>query len=1172
MAAVNRSQPKSNSASSLVLSLILTLIVLVAPVQSQTAFANGGSITYNNGACELAAAGYLGTGAVNDRYQISDSESLWEMADCSLTGSPPVPAYFFIVNQIDASEATAGVPTHSPIGYVNSSLAYSFSGIVEGGEHTISVSMSTDHGVGLFAYLNSATINRLEIHADFETSSTVNESQSDAAGGLAIRSDGDSVIHGVTIRGRVIGNHGVGGLLGFVTGTMSISQVTNYATVSGAFGVGGLLGRAFQASIEDSSNRGGLFASGGPNSISNLGRIGGLVGEAGTLNIQGSGNQGDINAESLFFAGGLVGDVDVLTMAYSTNLRDISAFGGAGGLIGISRTSATVSGSENHGNLHVVGISGGLAGQVRGATAISASDNYGEVRGEQKLGGLVGEVHLQASTLEVEDSNNYGIISATSNWAGGLIGISDGGIELSSVSNLAQVLGAVTASDSLGGLVGSANGDLSIIGSSNTHDVTGRDKVGGLVGYVDGDLTVTQSSNTGNVLGQIQVGGVAGNSKGQAALRSVTNAGDVQGSASVGGLIGWASESADISDSLNQGNVTGTSGVGGFIGDARSDSLVSSSTNSGDISSSSLVGGFVGLAKANLVLDTLTNTGEITGGTKAGGLLGSGASVEVYFSLNRGTVSGTTSVGGLVGHLTSQSGIVESVNDGAVVGSGTKVGGLLGDAAGSATQKLEVFDSSNLKDITGGVGTGGLIGNVLMSLEISGGENYGTIRGSGNSGGLIGDLYLASNTDAYSSISDSVNAGEVIAVGGSVGGIVGNTSTGASHTLLRVINDGDVTATGTSVGGIFGRLDVTSGNSTASQIVNYGNISGSGNVGGLFGSVQDPLYLEDSSNRGNVDGDSNVGGLVGSTFTSGSTQIVKSFNSGVVIGTSKVDGLVGSESAAVTIFSSYTSVPSSFVATSTIAQMQSSALYVGWDFVGAWGFGLCSSGQGLPQLRYLASGFSSTACVAENSGITPNPQTPTPSYLGPIISSKVSGNAGEQVLLRGSRLNLISTISIAGLEVEILSASAEAITIVIPVGLTSGVKDLIVQSSLGRVTFMSLLEVMSPKSEGPSLQSANQWVGKSWMLPGSKLGLINPSLAQRNWISDKFKDSDIKRVVCTAIVTDQMTAHQRILVRKAAKAACENISSHLQSPSVWVQSKKTKHAAFAGRVLLTVKG
>lgn len=525
-----------------------------------------------------------------------------------------------------------------------------------------------------------------------------------------------------------------------------------------------------------------------------------------------------------------------------------------------------------------------------------------------------------------------------------------------------------------------------------------------------------------------------------------------------------------------------------------------------------------------------------------------------------------------MGHLTSQSGIVESVNDGEVVGSDTKVGGLIGHAAGSAAQKLAVFDSSNLEDVTGGGSTGGLVGDVLMSLEISGGENFGTIRGSGNSGGLIGNLSRTSNSVAYSSISDSLNAGEVIAVGVNVGGIAGNTFGGASHYLLRVHNVGDVTATGNNVGGIFGLLDVSSGNSTASQISNDGDISGSGNVGGLFGAIQDPLYLEDSSNRGDVNGDSKVGGLVGSTFTNGVMSIVNSFNSGAVSGTNAMDGLVGSESGAVTIFSSYTSVPSSYVVTSTIAQMQSSALYVGWDFDTVWGFGFCSSNQGLPLLRYVVSGLIATGCITQSSGNAPTSQTPAPSYAGPIISAKVSGQAGEQVLLRGSRLNLISAISISGLEVEILSASAEAITIVIPVGLTAGVKDLIVQSSLGRVTFMSLLEVMSPKSEGPSLQSANQWVGKSWMVPRSKLGLVNLSLAQRNWISDKFKDSDIKRVVCTAIVTDQMTAHQRILVRKAAKAACENISSHLQSPSVWVQSKKTKHAAFAGRVLLTVKG
>lgn len=1085
MSAVNQSQTKSSTASSIVLSLILALIVLVAPVPSQTAFANGGSITYNNGACDLSAAGYLGTGAVNDRYQISDSESLWEMADCSLTGSPLVSAYFFIMSDIDASSASAGVPTHSPIGYVNSSLAYSFSGILEGGQHTISVSMSTDHGVGLFAYLHSATIQNLEIAGSFSTTTTAHDNDSHSAGGLAIRSLENTALVAVVNSATVAGRQNVGGLIGSGIEGLTISESSNSAHISGGSCVGGLVGNSRKVVVRGASN---------------------------TSAVTGI-------------------DAQIWTGTSSQ----------IGGLIGCAQEPAIVEDSEN----------------------------TGPISGGEQVGGLIGRTFAGPGSVTVSGSINSGQISADS-LAGGLIGFVNDDAKVINSTNSGTV--SATVGDYSGGLVGFTQDNLTIESSTNQGAVNGaRDFVGGLAGSVRRALVISWSKNIGDVTGQIRTAGIAGFVGKESNLLEVENNGNIRGTGSVGGLIGWASESANISGSLNQGNVTGTSGVGGFIGDARSNSLVSGSTNSGDISSSSLVGGFVGLAKGNLELDSLINTGEITGGPSVGGLLGSGASIGVNLSLNRGRVSGTSFVGGLIGHLTSQSGIVESVNDGEVVGSGTKVGGLIGDADGPAAQTLSIFDSSNLKGVTGGVDTGGLVGYVSMRFLLFLGENYGTIRGSVNSGGLIGNLYLASGSDAYSSIIDVLNAGDVIAAGGNVGGIVGNTSTGASHTLLRVHNAGDVTATGTSVGGIFGRLDITSGNSTASQISNDGDISGLDNVGGLFGTVADPLHLEDSSNRGDVNG-ANVGGLVGNTLTKGATNIVNSFNSGVVSGTSKVDGLVGSESAAVTIVSSYTSVPSSFVATSTIAQMQSSALYVGWNFDSVWGFGLCSSGQGLPQLRYLASGFSSTACVAENSGITPNPQTPAPSYLGPIISAKVSGQAGEKVLLRGSRLNLITAISIAGLEVEILSASAEAITIVIPVGLTAGVKDLIVQSSLGRVTFMSLLEVMSQKSESPSLEAANQWIGKSWMVPGSKLGSVSLSSFQRNWMTGRFKNSDVKRVVCTAITTDQMTAHQRILVRKAAKAACKNVSSHLQAPSVWVQSKKTKHAAFSGRVLLTVKG
>lgn len=1083
MPVLTENQNRFNTASSLVLSLIAALVVLVVPAQGPAAVALDGPIVYNDGICQLSWA-YQGTGAINDPYQISDSESLWEMADCSLTGSPPVPAYFYIINQIDASEATAGVPTHSPIGHVSSSLAYSFSGIVEGGNHTISVSMSTDHGVGLFAYLHSASIQNLEIAGSFTTTTAAINDQSHASGGLAIRSLGSTALVGVVNSATVIGRENVGGLIGSAAQGLTLDESSNVADISGGICVGGLVGFGSNAFVKDASNTG------------------------------------------------------------------------------------AVTGLDTQSSLDESAHIGGLIGCAEEPTVITDSVNSGPVSGSQQVGGLIGRTFAGPGGVTVSGSINTGeIISGT--YAGGLVGFVADDVVVISSNNSGTVSAMV--GDFSGGLVGFTQDKLTIRFSTNQGAITGaRDFTGGLAGSVEGVLLVSFSKNFGYVTGQIRTAGTAGFVGEESNLLEVENHGDIQGTAAVGGFIGWASQSAVIGYSNNEGNVTGVSGVGGFIGDARSNSVIEGSDNLGEVSASSLVGGFVGQAKGLLTLYALDNTGKISGGSKVGGLLGSGVSVEASYVNNKATVSGEAQIGGLIGYLTSPSLIDSSFNDGDITGSGSSVGGLLGQGVGSpadiVSSSLRVLDSDNFGDVTGTSNTAGLVGNLSMGSEFSFVRNTGTIRGSSNTGGLVGDLYVSS------SISNANNEGEVFASGGNVGGIAGNTSIGSSHVLFLVVNSGDVTAAGGSVAGIFGRLDVSEGFVTASQVLNDASITGADNVGGLFGLVQDPLTLQDSVNIGTITGVDNVGGLVGSTGQNGLTALVNSYFAGTVSGTSKVDGLVGSESGSVTVISSYTIVPSIYVATSTIAQMQSRALYVGWDFNDTWGFGYCDLTGGLPIWRFGLDGLVSTGCASEVTNPGPSPQAPTPSYNGPTILAKVSGEAGAMVILRGTMLNLVTAISAGTLQVEVVSRSAESLTFFIPAALSPGFQDLVVESTLGRVTFISALEILSSSSTAPSLQAPSRWAGKTWVVPGSRLGSIEPSSAQRSWMKSKFKGSDSKRVVCTAVVGDQMTTHQRILVRKAAKVACENIATHLQSPSIWVKSKKSKHTSFIGKVLLTVKG
>lgn len=81
----------------------------------------------------------------------------------------------------------------------------------------------------------------------------------------------------------------------------------------------------------------------------------------------------------------------------------------------------------------------------------------------------------------------------------------------------------------------------------------------------------------------------------------------------------------------------------------------------------------------------------------------------------------------------------------------------------------------------------------------------------------------------------------------------------------------------------------------------------------------------------------------------GNANITYSDNAGSVTGNSFVDGLAGEVMATVTTASAFSSVSSSYVATTSVADMKLASTYVGFDFSSAnpvWGFGACSGNDG----------------------------------------------------------------------------------------------------------------------------------------------------------------------------------------------------------------------------------
>ena len=233
------------------------------------------------------------------------------------------------------------------------------------------------------------------------------------------------------------------------------------------------------------------------------------------------------------------------------------------------------------------------------------------------------------------------------------------------------------------GLFGSVkNATISNIGISGGY-IEGGDYTGGLVGYAEGDITITNCYNTGNVT-STSSNSYAGGLVGQADIITITNSyntGNVTARSSgtysyAGGLVGRVSGTTTITNCYNTGNVTTTTSsstysyAGGVVGCVLNTTItIENSYNTGDVNSSdshySYAGGVVGSVGDDLTITGSYNTGNVTSTSYysyAGGLVGRVfGTTTITNCYNTGDVTSTSSslaysyAGGLVGYISDGS-------------------------------------------------------------------------------------------------------------------------------------------------------------------------------------------------------------------------------------------------------------------------------------------------------------------------------------------------------------------------------------------------------------------------------------------------------------------------------------------------------------------------------------
>lgn len=544
------------------------------------------------------------------------------------------------------------------------------------------------------------------------------------------------------------------------------------------------------------------------------------------------------------------------------------------------------------------------------------------------------------------DGLDYNIFGLTINRSGednvGLFGVVNG----VTINNVTLVGGSITGDSYVGGIVGNAIGENTVISNAtNSASVTGNSQVGGIVGIITNNSNnkskVNNVINTGTINGNAgnDVGGLIGSLNNSQLTGNSYNLGAVTSSGhDVGGLVGSALNST-IGDGTNlvynRLDVTGAYNVGGIVGNMEG-STVKNAENSGTVLATwysvdnygnsngkynyhsaeyngvrsenvnvANVGGIAGIS-SNSTITNVENSGDVSTETigktgddiniyragNVGGVVGSAVDTNITNATNKeNSVRGAHNVGGIAGYFSGTGTINKGINDG-------------GDIMATGARYNGKFVRETVRPITGDANESFIIGNIGgivgymegNGAKVTGSANRGTVhtdepgdptnvedwQKAANVGGVVGKIDRSDTV--------TINAGNV----------VNNAAVSNSY------NTGDVLGY-TGVGGVAGMM--YNGEIAASYNLGYlrttrqsqqGSSIDALNMGGIVGDTTElsgaKVYLYDVYNKGQI-GDSkfnyfgrHVGGIVGRL----SGTVEKAYNNGAIYnGYNVVGGIAG---------------------------------------------------------------------------------------------------------------------------------------------------------------------------------------------------------------------------------------------------------------------------------------
>ena len=301
---------------------------------------------------------FAGEGTEASPYLIDSADKLTALRNEVNGGEAFAGVYFKLTSDITLSgEWTAiGNGSRNGTGYTGNA----FKGVFDGDNNTISGLIITsttaaDAAIGLFGVVDGGTVKNLNL-----TDVNINVTNSNLAGAAIGMMLNGATAEAITVSGAVVGNDGVGGIVGRVIIDGTIANCINNASVTSSYGgIGGIVGKAY---YEDGANT-ATFAT-----------------------VTGCTNKGTVTAP--MYVGGIAG----LARANVTNCVN------EGAVVGGTQT-------------------GGIVGQLMAAGTVSGNENKAKVSGKSHVGGIIGDYSQSGSytynNVTIANNVNRGELAAT---------------------------------------------------------------------------------------------------------------------------------------------------------------------------------------------------------------------------------------------------------------------------------------------------------------------------------------------------------------------------------------------------------------------------------------------------------------------------------------------------------------------------------------------------------------------------------------------------------------------------------------------------------------------------------------------------------------------------------------------------------------------------------------